>query len=107
MNKNHQLKDQAGNFEQEGEAMFSVDEAESHYLISLDIPTIPSLAVQVLRTKDALLVEGMFADSGQMQTVFQCRPQGKGIQASYKNGVLWLMLPKQNYQNANAQLHIA
>ena len=77
-------------------ALFSLEESESHYLVALDIPTIPAEETEILSRKNELVVEGISARDQlrAKQIFFRCRPKGKGIKASYKDGILWLLLPK-------------
>lgn len=77
-------------------AMFSLEESMSHYLVSIDIPTIPAAETEILCKRNELIVEGKGVESptDQKQTYFRCRSNGRGIRASYQDGVLWLLLPK-------------
>ncbi len=77
-------------------AMFSLDESTSHYLVAVDIPTIPAAATQILSTKEGLVIESLANDQHTKQTIFRWQPKGKGIKATYENGVLWLLLPKES-----------
>lgn len=79
---------------QEASAMFSVLESDFHYWIAVDLPTLPSTATEIVRSKEGLTVEGRMGDIGQKQAVFRCLPKGRGIKATYIDGVLWLLLPK-------------
>lgn len=75
-------------------AMFSLSESEHHYWIAVDIPTLPTCETEILRTRDELIVEGLMRGSEEKQTVFRCLPNGRGLKAAYKEGVLWILLPK-------------
>lgn len=75
-------------------AMFSLAESESHYLVVVDIPTIPAQATKILTSKGQLTVEGQSENSNERQTIFRMFPQGKGIKTVYLNGILYLLLPK-------------
>ncbi|MDZ4662748.1 MAG: Hsp20/alpha crystallin family protein [Pseudomonadota bacterium] len=79
---------------QNNSAMFSLNESASHYLVAVDIPTIPTKSTQILTTKEGLVIEGFREGSESKQTVFRWQPQGKGVKATNENGVLWLLLPK-------------
>jgi HSP20 family molecular chaperone IbpA len=75
-------------------AMFSLAESDSHYLVAVDIPTIPTTGAEILTSRGQLTVEGQSEDSHERQTIFRMFPQGKGIKTVYLSGVLYLLLPK-------------
>ena len=75
-------------------AMFSLAESDSHYLVAVDIPTIPMHGTEILTSKGQLTVEGQSENSHERQTILRMFPQGKGIKTVYMNGILYLLLPK-------------
>jgi hypothetical protein len=74
--------------------MFSLEESDSYYLVAVDIPNIPSLSTEILTSKGELTIEGQSTESNEPQTVLRLLPKGKNIKTIYKDGVLWLLLPK-------------
>jgi hypothetical protein len=75
-------------------AMFSLCESESHYLVALDIPTIPSVHTEIAVCKGQLRVESQSEKTHEKQTIFKMRPNGSGIETVYMDGILYLLLPK-------------
>jgi hypothetical protein len=84
-------------------AMFSLAELDSHYVVAVDIPTIPLLSPEILTSKGELTLEGESTESHEPQTVLRLLPKGKNIKTVYKNGVLWLLLPKFNVKSLTEQ----
>jgi HSP20 family molecular chaperone IbpA len=94
VNLSHVNKSRSIKSSQNDPALFSLAEVNSHYIVAVDLPTIPSPATRILSTKNQLTVESRSNDSDQVQTIFRLLPKGKGIKTIYKDGVLWLFLPK-------------
>ena len=88
-------------------AMFSLAESDSHYLVAVDLPTIPTLGTEILSSKGEITVEGKSENSQEKQTIFKMFPQGKGIKTVYMNGVLYLLLPKIKIELASAVREVA
>lgn len=81
--------------------LFSIEEVDSHYLLAVDVPSIPAADTEIYSKRNVLIVEGeSLEDQSMKQIFFQCRAQGKGIKAQYQNGVLWLLLPKEQFTSA-------
>lgn len=74
--------------------LFSLIESDSHYMVAVDLPSLPSHDNEVYVTKDELFVAGTVDGQIDQQKIFSCIPHGKGISATYKDGILWLSLPK-------------
>jgi hypothetical protein len=87
-------------------SLFSLKETSSHYFISLDLPTMPAVNTEILskvgeRRNDLseLIVQGQCTDAlphSKKQTFFRCLSQKDGIQAIYKDGILWVLLSKDD-----------
>lgn len=75
-------------------AMFSLVELDSHYIVAIDLPTIPSLSPEVFTSKGELTIEGQSIETHESQTVLRLLPKGKNIKTIYKDGIIWLLLPK-------------
>lgn len=74
--------------------MFFVKELDLHYVVALDIPTIPSLSPEIFTSKGELTVESQSREYHEPQTILRLLPRGKSIKTIYEGGVLWLLLPK-------------
>ena len=88
-------------------AMFSLAESDSHYLVAVDIPTIPAQGTEILTSKGQLTVEGQSENSHERQTIFRMMPQGKGIKTVYVNGILYLLLPKTKIEMPSRPREVA
>ncbi|MGE0633896.1 MAG: hypothetical protein AB7O96_15885 [Pseudobdellovibrionaceae bacterium] len=75
-------------------AMFSLVEFDSHYMVAVDLPTIPMSQPEILKTKNQLTVESHSDNPEKDQTILRLLQKGSGIKSIYKDGVLWLVLPK-------------
>ncbi len=87
--------------------MFSLAESDSHYLVAVDIPTIPALETEILASNGQLTVEGQSENSLERQTIFRMMPQGKGIKTVYMNGILYLLLPKTKIEMPSRPRQVA
>ena len=83
-------------------AMFSLVELDSYYMLAIDLPTIPTLATEIITTKNQMTVEGKSENSEENQTIFRFLPKGKDIKTIYKDGVLWLLLPKFKLESSTS-----
>lgn len=75
-------------------AIFSLAELDSHYVVAVDLPTIQALSPEIFTSKSELTIEGQSIESHEPQTLLRLIPRGKNIKTIYKDGVLWLLLPK-------------
>jgi hypothetical protein len=79
--------------------LFDIQESDSHYLLAVDLPSLPPLGTSnEASSKELKVTTGhWFADSQSPgHTLLRCLTDRKsGIQAKYQNGILWLMLPKR------------
>tara|TARA_B110001454_G_C12723220_1_gene435919 strand:+ start:4844 stop:5257 length:414 start_codon:yes stop_codon:yes gene_type:complete len=91
------------NLSKKNPALFSLAEIDTHYLVAVDIPSIPAIATQIVTTKKQLLIESQKDNSGTKEVIFRAVPRGKGIKTIYLNGVLYLLLPKFGNQHLNLQ----
>lgn len=76
-------------------AVFSLEESESYYLVSIDIPIISATGTKILTKKNEILIEGNENNiAKEKKTFFRCHSQSGGMKAAYQDGMLWLLLPK-------------
>lgn len=82
-------------FKIDSDPYFLLEETPDFYLVAIDIPSLPAQHPKVLTKEGTLSVEGesiRVADGRQIY--FQFHSTTKASQTVYKDGVLWLVLPK-------------
>jgi HSP20 family molecular chaperone IbpA len=86
--------------------LFDIQESDSHYLLAVDLPSLPPLGTSVEVKGDELKVlTGQKSAMNDMieNTILRCRSgHHSGIRAQYRDGVLWIMLPKNPKNRALA-----
>ncbi len=75
-------------------AMLSVADSKYLYILALDLPTIPLRQMQIEKLRGQLKVEGELENSLKRRTLLKISDKANGIKTVYKNGVLYLLLPK-------------
>ena len=81
-------------------ATFSLTESDSYYIMAVDIPSIQSQGTEIITRKNQLCLETKTGPSSAKQTLFKLNSNGRGIKSVYKNGIMWLLLPKNNIATA-------
>jgi hypothetical protein len=80
--------------------VFELVETDSHYLLTLDLPSAPVQGAEIELQGNELRVlmnSGPAADvegGGDPGVLFRCKTLGKRVKAVYYRGALWLSLPK-------------
>lgn len=83
-----------------------VVESDSHYLLAVDVPTLPLLQTEILRTENELVIEGSLLGSVNKQTFLHMYAANNGINTIYKDGILWLLLPKNQISNQEPKFNL-
>jgi hypothetical protein len=102
MNKHHQGVFMSIESSCQSTPMFSLNEQDSYYVVSIDLPTLPSNHTQIRATSELLAIEAPPQDSLDTKTYFRMLKKGEGIKTVYQDGVLWLLLPKYKTISAPA-----
>jgi len=74
--------------------LFSVVESETHYIVALDLPALPSTENEITANPEEIQVRGKFDGQTQKQAMLSCILSGRGAHAFYKDGMICLSLPK-------------
>lgn len=75
--------------------LFLIEETPTHYLVAIDIPSLPAEEVRIREQKKELFVEGIpYSSFLQKKTYFQFHSKSRSCRTLYKDGVLWLIMPK-------------
>ena len=83
--------------------LFLVEETSNHYLIAIDIPSLPTREVRIREKKNEIFVEGIPLPSFlKKKTYFQFKSEARTCRTIYKDGVLWLVMPKYFVRGKNA-----
>lgn len=77
-------------------SLFSIIESDDHYLLSIDLPTLPTEKAEVFCNSRELLIEGVVKGCPGLQKIFDFRSAHGSVEAIYNNGVLYLALPKKS-----------
>lgn len=75
--------------------VFDLVETDSHYLLSIDLPSGAVRAPEIEVRGPELRVTSEPAPGEEPITYFHCLTQGRKLRAVYYQGALWLSLPKQ------------
>lgn len=87
--------------------LFLVEETPKYYLVAIDIPSLPAGEVCIREQKKELFVEGIPCGSFlQKKTYFQFHSESRMCQTVYKDGFLWLVMPKYFVNEKAVQLHV-
>lgn len=76
--------------------VFDLQESENHYVIAIDLPSAPISGTEI-EVRDDLLQVLMNCQSEveKRNILFRCQSKRNVIRAKYQNGVLWVLLPKE------------
>jgi hypothetical protein len=77
------------------EPLFLVEETPTHYLVAIDIPSLPAEEVRIRGKNKDLFVEGRpISEFLQNKTYMQFHAMTKACRTIYQEGILWLVMPK-------------
>ena len=87
-------------------SLFDINETQSHYLISFDMPTVLGNQVKVTLSDTELVLQGS-GERGRPRRnpsiSLKVNSTGQVITARYDNGILVLALPKETPQTQNLE----
>ena len=74
--------------------IFALKEYSNCYLLSIDLPSVQDTVVTVGHRPDHAEVIEVRDENDPSAILFRCESVGNKVRSYYKNGVLWMMLPK-------------
>lgn len=86
--------------------VFSLTESDAYYLAVVDIPKIPTSNAETLTVKNQLILEISSGTLRNKKTIFKLLPLSQEIKTTYKDGMLWLLLPKTKLEPTTKPIQV-
>jgi len=77
-------------------ALFSIIEHQGYYLLAVDLPSLHVSHPRIFRFRNSLRVEQDVANPEVHESIFRMLLKDAKFRSIYKNGVLWVLLPKEH-----------
>lgn len=72
----------------------SLENLKSQYLLTIDLPTVPSVANEIIRSPKDLIVQGFDRYSEDLVVFFKLSSVNQKMRIFYRDGKLSMVLPK-------------
>lgn len=74
--------------------LFALTESKTHFVIAIDLPSMKIEKTEITSAPDELTISARWPNEGDRTEVFKMCTDNHNIRPVYLNGVLWLLLPK-------------